>query len=101
MGRILVSWKPRKGMHVYTRVYTTRMALHIKTDSEFDKALDWLSSKEKRSKSDVVRESVLARYRARKRGFEFGALRHLMRPEDTPASIARELKEMDADRDLD
>jgi hypothetical protein len=88
-------------MRVYTHVYTMDMALHIKTDSEFDKALEWLSSVEKRSKSDVVRDSVLARYRARKTGLEFGALRHLMRAEDTPASIARELKEMDADDDLD
>ena len=88
-------------MRVYTHVYTMKMALHIKTDSEFDQALEWLSSTEKRSKSDVVRESVLSRYRARKRGFEFGALRHLMRPEDTSASIARELKEMDDDHDLD
>ena len=46
-------------------------------------------------KGRLVKESVLGRYRARKRGFEFGALRHLMRPEDTPESIARELKEMD------
>jgi predicted transcriptional regulator len=77
------------------------MALHIKTDSELDEALDWLSHTEKRSKSDVVRDSVLARYRARKGGFELGALRHLMRPEDDSASVARELKEMDDDRDLD
>ncbi|HYC91230.1 MAG TPA: hypothetical protein VEO54_18565 [Thermoanaerobaculia bacterium] len=77
------------------------MALHIKTDSEFDEALQWLAQKEKRSKSDVVRESVLARYRSRKMGLEFGALRHLFGPEDTSESIARELKEMDADHDLD
>lgn len=88
-------------MCVYTHLYTTDMALHIKTDAEFDKALQWLSKSEKRSKSDVVRESVLARYRSRKLGVEFGALRHLMRPEDTSESIARELKEMDEDHDLD
>jgi hypothetical protein len=77
------------------------MALHIKTDSEFDRALQWLSKTEKRSKSDVVRESVLARYHSRKRGFEFGALRDVLGPEDTSESIARELKEMDEDHDLD
>jgi hypothetical protein len=77
------------------------MALHIKTDSEFDIALEWLSKTEKRSKSEVVRESVLARYRSRKVGFEFGALRDLMGPEETSESIARELKEMDEDHDLD
>lgn len=77
------------------------MALHIKTDEEFDKALQWLSRREKRSKSEIVRESVLARYRSRKLGFEFGALRHLFGPDDTSESIARELKEMDKDHDLD
>ena len=77
------------------------MALHIKTDEEFDKALQWLSKTEKRSKSEVVRESVLARYRSHYTGFEFGALRHLFGPDDTSASIARELKEMDEDHDLD
>lgn len=88
-------------MNVYTRVYTVGMALHIKTDEEFDRALQWLSNREKRSKSEVVRESVLARYRASRGGFEFGALRDLLGPEDTSESIARELKEMDADHDLD
>ena len=77
------------------------MALHITTDSELEEALDWLSSVEKRSKSDVVRESVIARYHARKRGFEFGALQSLMRPQDDSASIARELNEMDEGHDLD
>ena len=88
-------------MRVYTHVYTVDMALHIKTDSEFDKALQWLSRTEKRSKSEVVRESVLARYRSRKLGFAFGALRDFMGPEDTSESIARELKEIDEDHDLD
>jgi hypothetical protein len=77
------------------------MALHIKTDEEFDKALHWLSRREKRSKSEVVRDSVLARYRSRKLGVEFGSLRHLLGPDDTSESIARELKEMDEDHDLD
>ena len=88
-------------MHVYTHVYTGDMALHIKTDSEFDKALEWLSRSEKRSKSDVVRDSVLARYRTRKRGFEFGALRDPGGPEESSDVILRELKDIDADHDLD
>jgi hypothetical protein len=88
-------------MRVYTHVYTHVMALHIKTDEELDKALQWLSKTEKRSKSEVVRDSVLARYRSRKVGFEFGMLRDFMGPDDTSESIARELKAMDEDHDLD
>jgi hypothetical protein len=77
------------------------MALHVKTDEEFDRALEFLSRVEKRSKSDVVRESVLIRYRAKKKGFEFGALRGLKRSKQGGAAIQRELEAMDRDRDLD
>jgi hypothetical protein len=76
------------------------MALHIKTDGEFDRALEWLAKTEKRSKSDVVRDSVISRYRARKLGFEFGALTSLRRPGDGPKRIASELKKLDNDDDL-
>ncbi len=50
------------------------MPLHMKTDKEFDRALEWLAKTEQKTKSDVVREAVLGRFYARKRGFEFGAL---------------------------
>ena len=77
------------------------MALHVKTDEEFDRALEYLAKVEKRSKSDVVRESVLLRYRARKKGFEFGALRGLKKAGQSGAAIQRELEAIDRDRDLD
>jgi len=77
------------------------MALHVKTDEEFDRALEFLAKVEKRSKSDVVRESVLLRYRAKKKGFEFGALRGLKRPKQGGTSIQRELEAIDRDHDLD
>lgn len=76
------------------------MALHIKTDDEFDRALEYLAKVEKRTKSDVVRESVLARYRTRKRGFEYGALRSLGASKKS-SEIQRELKQLDHDDDLD
>jgi hypothetical protein len=77
------------------------MALHIKTDEEFDRALEFLAKAEQRTKSDVVRESVLSRYRARRRGFEFGALRALQKKARKSSDIQRELKQYDSDDDLD
>lgn len=82
-------------------MYSVHVALHIKTDEEFDRALDWLAKVEERSKSDVVRESVLSRYRTRRKGFEFGALRRLAKKKQEVGAIQRELAELDDDHDLD
>lgn len=77
------------------------MAFHIKTDEDFDKALEWLARVEQKSKSEIVREAVLNRYSAKKEGFALGALAHLRRPGDSSKSILKVLKQMDADPELD
>lgn len=77
------------------------MAFHIKTDEDFDKALEWLARVEQKSKSEIVREAVLNRYSAKKEGFALGSLAHLRRPGDSSKSILKVLKQMDADPELD
>ena len=74
-------------MGVYTCVYTHDMPPKNRV--------------RKQPKNELARESVPTQDPADKPGFEFGALRHLFGPDDTSESIARELKEMDEDHDLD
>jgi len=78
------------------------MALNIITDRDFDSALTWLSKEEKKTKADIVRESILERFHTKKNGFQFGSLKKLMRSKkNSSRAIERELKEMDKDHDLD
>ena len=73
------------------------MALNIHTDKTFDEALTWLSTQEGKTKSDVVRELVLERFRNRRRGFAFGALAWTAKSADSVA----ELKTFDLESELE
>lgn len=78
------------------------MALNMTTDPHFDEALKWLAEKEKKTKSDIIREMVLERYQAKKAGFRFGALSlYFAKEKNREQQIQKELKEMDKDHDLD
>lgn len=78
------------------------MALNMVTDTAFDRALAWLAKQAAKTKSDIIRELVLRDYQAKRRGFNFGALRHLLN-EAIPSSeeILTELAEIDADYSQD
>ena len=82
-------------------MYNVHMALHMNTDEDFDRALEWLAREENRSKSDVIRDAVISRYRARRGGFAFGGLAHLKQPGDTARTIRRQLGQVDRDDELD
>lgn len=77
------------------------MALNIVTDQSFDEALKWLSRKEKKTKSDVIRDLVVERYMSKKQGFRFGALAGVLKKKPSTRQIVKELKELDVDHDLD
>lgn len=78
------------------------MALNMTTDKQFDEALQALTQKEKKTKSDIVRELVLGRYQSLQHGFQFGGLApHLSNPKPTTEQILDELKEIKEDHDLD
>jgi predicted DNA-binding protein len=77
------------------------MALNMVTDKKFDEALKWLSEKEKKTKSDIIRELVLRRMQSKKTGFQFGALAHLYgRKKPSSKTILKELKQIDKDHDI-
>lgn len=76
------------------------MALNIVTDHGFDEALIWLSKKEKKTKSDVIRDLVMERYVNKKQGFRFGALAGLVKKHPTTRQILTDLKKLDEDHDL-
>ena len=77
------------------------MALNMLTDKQFDEALEWLSKKEKKTKSDVIRNLLLERYHDKRKVFQFGALATHVRKKPTLKQTLEELKEMDNDHDLD
>lgn len=77
------------------------MALNIVTDKSFDEALEWISKKENRTKSDVIRELVLEKFHEKRMGFIFGSLKNIVKGKIHSQSIMSELKAMDDDHDLD
>ena len=79
------------------------MALNIVTDKKFDKALAYLAKRKNQTKSDIIRELVLEKCKKMQNGFQRGALAHLFPPGQKPTTeqILKELKELDADNDLD
>jgi len=75
------------------------MALNIHTDPQFEKHLEWLSRRLKKTKTDVVKDLVLEKYRLQKAGLRFGSLKA---GNPLPSKKAqKELKSLDDDRDLD
>jgi len=74
------------------------MALNMVTDTAFDRALGWLAKQADKTKSDIIRELVLRDYQAKRRGFNFGALRSLVNgPVPSSEDVLAELAEIDAD----
>ena len=69
------------------------MAINLHTDPYFEKCLNWLSKTSKKTKTDVIKEIVLEKYRLQRAGFQFGALK----PKHPISSkqIQKELKDMD------
>ncbi len=75
------------------------MALNIHTDPQFEKRLDWLSRRLKKTKTDVIKELVFEKYHLKKSGFRFGSLKDAKK---VPSKkLQEELKALDRDRDLD
>jgi hypothetical protein len=79
------------------------MALNIITDKTFDDTIEWLSHKEKKTKSQIIRELVFKAYEHKTVGPRFGALSHLFTSKkySSQKKIAALLKEIDNDDDLD
>ncbi len=76
------------------------MALNIQTDKVFDSALSWLAKVEKKSKSEIVRASVLNLFRLKKSGFQFGAFSDVEKGKKSKMDVVSVLKKIDQDHDL-
>ncbi len=77
------------------------MALNIITDQAFNEALEWLSKKERKTKSDIIRELVLEQVRHKKQGFRFGAMKNFIKDKKiSRTQILKELKSMDQADDI-
>lgn len=74
------------------------MAINIHTDPTFEKYLNWLSDHTNKTKTDLIKELVLERYRLKRAGFQFGALRTAKTV--SSRKIQNTLKKLDKDRDL-
>ena len=80
------------------------MALNIHTDPQFEKYLEWLTRRSQKTKTDVIKELVVERYRWQRFGFQFGAFKGLGKQVSKKTSekqIRSDLKKMDEDHDLD
>lgn len=75
------------------------MALNIHSDPQFEKHLEWLSRRLKKTKTDVIKELVLEKYHLKKSGFRFGSLKSAKTL--SSKTLQKELKTLDRDRDLD
>lgn len=73
------------------------MAINLHTDPEFEKCLEWLSKQTHKTKTAVIKDLVLERYRIKKAGFQKGALKLKI----SSSAAQKELKELDKDHDLD
>lgn len=75
------------------------MAISIHTDREFEKCLNWLTKKMGKAKTQIIKELVFDKYRSKKEGFRFGALKTAF--PSASRKVQEELKEIDHDHDLD
>ncbi len=75
------------------------MAINIHTDADFEKHLNWLCRRTGKTKTALLKELVLERYRQQKAGFRFGGLR--LGKRSAQRSLQTTLKEIDRDHDLD
>ena len=75
------------------------MALNIHTDSQLEKCLTWLAKHLQKTKTDLIKEMVYEKYRLKRAGFQFGALRGPKK--SSPRRTQKALKQLDRDRDLD
>ena len=75
------------------------MALNIHTDPHLEKCLAWLSKHLQKTKTDLIKELVYEKYRLKRAGFQFGALRASKKT--ATRQIRKTLKQLDNDRDLD
>ena len=75
------------------------MAINIHTDPKFEKYLEWLSRHSKKTKTDVIKELVMERFRLQRAAFRFGSLKPSQKP--SSKKLQKELKILDRDHDLD
>lgn len=75
------------------------MAINIHTDKIFEKRLNWLAHNTGKTKTQIIKELIFEKYRSKKEGFQFGALK--MDVSSDSWQVQKELKEMDFDHDLD
>lgn len=75
------------------------MAMNIHTDKQFEKRLSWLSRTLRKTKTQVVKDLVSEQYVLKLQGFRRGAFKSRLNL--SAKKIARELKSLDKDHDLD